>query len=293
MTLALELVGKEWEAGESSWTSTRALLYALGVGAGAEDPLRELDFTTENSHDVIQRVLPTFAVVAGADAEPGPRLGDFDGTRILHAEQSTTLHRELPTEATIRTTSRVAGMYDKGKDALIVLESSSFDAATGEPLFDTRIGMFVRGEGGFGGERGSSERWQAPDRPADHVVTYDTRRDQALLYRLSGDRNPLHADPWFAQKAGLSRPILHGLCTYGFTGRALLHTVCDSDPGRFGTMAARFSAPVLPGQTLEIHIWEQEAGQASETHAAPTCSFRTKVGDTVVLDRGTFTTRAA
>lgn len=287
MALALELVGKEWENGETSWTSAQALLYALGVGAGANDPLSELQFTTENSHGAKQRVLPTFAVVA-AGAQPGPSLGDFDQARVLHAEQSVTLHHELPTEATIRTTSRVAGMYDKGKDALIILESNSFDSATGEPLFDTSATLFVRGEGGFGGERGSTEHWQAPKRPADFVVTYESRRDQALLYRLSGDRNPLHADPWFAQKAGLDQPILHGLCTYGFSGRALLHSVCGSDPARFGTMSARFSAPVLPGQTLTTHVWQQECSNALQTYV-----FQTRVGDTVVLDRGTFTARPA
>ncbi|SEO86418.1 MaoC/PaaZ C-terminal domain-containing protein [Trujillonella endophytica] len=283
MTLARELVGQEWDGGESSWTSADALRYALGVGAGAQDPHRELEFTTENSHDTAQRVLPTFAVVAGTvgGARPGPRLGDFDLAQILHAEQSVTLHRELPPDATVRTTSGVVGMYDKGRDALVVLQSRAVDAATGEPLYDTRSGIFVRGEGGFGGDRGPAEPWQLPDRPADSVVSYPTRPDQALLYRLSGDRNPLHSDPWFARSAGLERPILHGLCTYGFTGRALLHAACGSDPARFGHMSARFSAPVLPGQTLDVHVWEDDDGVL----------FQTLADGRPVLTRGTLTRR--
>ena len=281
MTLNLQAAGAEWDAGERTWTSTDAILYALGVGAGAQDPLGELEFTTENSHEVDQKVLPTFAVMIGGSGAAQPSLGDFDIAQVLHAEQSVTLHGELPPAATTRTTGRLAGFYDKGRDALAVLESSSVDAATGEPLAESRTTVFVRGEGGFGGERGNSEPWHAPDRPADHLVTYRTRTDQALLYRLSGDRNPLHSDPWLAGKAGFDRPILHGLCTYGFTGRALLHALCDSNPARFKSMTARFSAPVFPGQTLDIHIWENDDAFL----------FQTRVGDVTVLDRGVFTTQ--
>ena len=282
MPLNVDAVGREWDAGTSTWTSKDALLYALGVGAGAPDPLAELEFTTENSHDVAQRVLPTFAVVAGGwtgTGQAGPSLGDFPIQAILHAEQSITLHGELPAEGSVRLTSTVAGMYDKGRDALIVTESRAADAATGAPLYETSATIFVRGEGGFGGDRGPSTPWTVPDRPADHVVTYPTRTDQALLYRLSGDRNPLHSDPWLARQAGFDRPILHGLCTYGFTGRALLHSVCGSDPARFGGMSARFSAPVFPGQELAVHVWADGDGWL----------FQTRVGDTVVLDRGRLT----
>ena len=281
MTLNLEAAGTEWDAGERTWTSTDAILYALGVGAGAQDPLGELEFTTENSHEVDQKVLPTFAVMIGGTGAAQPSLGDFDIAQVLHAEQSVTLHGELPPAATTRTTGRLAGFYDKGKDALAVLESSSVDSATGKPLAESRTTVFVRGEGGFGGERGNSEPWHAPDRLADYLVTYRTRTDQALLYRLSGDRNPLHSDPWLAAKAGFDRPILHGLCTYGFTGRALLHALCDSNPALFGSMSARFSAPVFPGQTLDIHIWEHDGAFL----------FQTKVGEATVLDRGVFTMR--
>ena len=281
MTLNLQAAGAEWDAGERAWTSTDAILYALGVGAGAEDPLGELEFTTENSHEVEQKVLPTFAVMIGGTGATQPPLGDFDIAQVLHAEQSVTLHGELPPAATTRTTGRLTGFYDKGKDALALLESSSVDAASRTLLAETRTTVFIRGEGGFGGERGNSEPWYAPDRPADHIVSYRTRTDQALLYRLSGDRNPLHSDPWLAAKAGFDRPILHGLCTYGFTGRALLHALCESNPAQFKSMTARFSAPVFPGQTLDIHIWENDGAFL----------FQTKVGKVTVLDRGVFTTR--
>jgi acyl dehydratase len=180
-------------------------------------------------------------------------------------------------------TSRVTGIYDKGNAALAVLESSIADADTGRTMAKIRAGVFIRGEGGFGGERGTSAPWQAPDRPADHVVAYATRADQALLYRLNGDRNPLHSDPWLASRAGFDRPILHGMCSYGFTGRALLHVLCGSDPAVFGSMSARFAATVLPGQELHVHIWDD----------GDVCRFVTKVGETVVLDRGVFTRRSS
>ena len=281
MSLNLDLAGQEWDAGARTWTSTDAIVYALGVGAGAEDPLAELPFTTENSHDVAQQVLPTFAVTLTGGL-PLSELGDFALSQVLHAEQSVTLHGPLPVAGTVRTTSRVIGFYDKGSGALITTESSSVDTRTGQLLAETRSGIFVRGEGGFGGDRGSSESWAPPARPADHVVLCRTREDQALLYRLSGDRNPLHSDPWMAARAGFDWPILHGLCTYGFTGRALLHAVCGSDPASFGSISARFAAPVLPGQELSVHIWDE----------GDTCLFQTRVGDTVVLDGGTFTRRS-
>ena len=283
MTLNLAASGTEWDAGERTWTSADAILYALGVGAGAGDPLAELAFTTENSHGVPQQVLPTFVVViGGGQGGGGPELGDFDLAKLLHAEQSITVHGALAPSATVRSRGRLAGFYDKGADALIVMESETTDVKTGRLIAESRTSLFVRGEGGFGGPRGESEPWRAPDRPADHLVTYQTRADQALLYRLSGDRNPLHSDPWLAARAGFDRPILHGLCSYGFTGRALLHAACGSDPARFHSVQARFSAPVLPGQALDVHIWDE----------GDVYLFQTKVGETVVLDRGVFRTKA-
>jgi len=273
---------------ERSWTSTDALLYALGVGAGALDPSFELEFTTENSAGQPQRVLPTFAVVAGqggarrpaADgpAMPLAELGTFDPAMLVHGEQAIELHGPIPVEGSVRTTSRIAAIYDKGSGALVVIDAESVDGETGEPRFSTRTGLFIRGEGGFGGERGpSGARNQPPSRDPDHVVSYATRADQALLYRLSGDRNPLHSDPAFAKRAGFDRPILHGLCTFGMAGRALLHTLCGSDPARFSSMEARFSRPVYPGDTLSVSMWVD--GREAV--------FRTETQDgTVVLDGG-------
>ena len=282
MPLNHSLVGVPGERRERSWTSTDALLYAIGVGAGLGDPLQELEFTTENTAGVEQKVLPTFGVLL-AQARTAGDLGDFDRAMLVHAEQSIELHKPLPVEGTLATSAVVTGIYDKGSGALVQTENRAVDAATGEPVVTCRSGTFIRGEGGFGGERGSSEPWQPPDRAPDRKVTQQTRPEQALLYRLSGDRNPLHADPAFAARGGFSRPILHGLCTYGFTGRVLLHELCGSDPARFASMSGRFSAPVLPGQSLVVTIWIGDDG---------TAQFRTETEEgTVVIDRGVATFR--
>jgi acyl dehydratase len=279
MTLDHSLVGVPGEPQERSWTSADALLYAVGVGAGLGDPLRELQFTTENCAGITQQVLPTFGVLI-AQSRHGPSLGTFDRAMLVHAEQSFELHQPLPTAGTVRTSSTVTGMHDKGSGALVVSESRAVDAATGQPLVTSRSGTFIRGEGGFGGDRGGSEPWSRPERAPDCQVVQATRPEQALLYRLSGDRNPLHADPEFAARGGFARPILHGLCTYGVTGRALLQALCDGDPARFLAMSGRFSAPVLPGESLAVSIWIDRPG-------GDTALFRTAREDgTVVIDRG-------
>jgi acyl dehydratase len=278
MSLDLSVVGVASEPAKRAWTSTDALLYAVGVGAGAEDPLAELAFTTENTFGVEQRVLPTFAVLA-AQARTGRRWGEFDPARLVHAGQGFELHRPLPVAGEVTVTTTVTGMYDKGKGALVTTSNVAQDADG--PLVTTHSSVYIGGAGGFGGDPGATEPWQRPDRPADHQVTYRTRPDQALLYRLSGDRNPLHSDPTFASRGGFPRPILHGLCTYGFTGRALLHTLCESDPARLLSMDGRFSRPVLPGQSLTISMWDDGAGRAL---------FQTATEDgTVVIDRGVIT----
>ena len=170
MSLNHSLVGAAGEPQDRSWTSTDALLYAIGVGAGLGDPLRELEFTTENTAGVEQKVLPTYGVLL-AQARPSGSLGDFDRALLVHAEQSVELHKPLPVEGTLRTTAKVTGIYDKGSGALIQTENSAVDAATGEPLVTTRSGTFIRGEGGFGGDRGGSEPWALPERAPDHKVT--------------------------------------------------------------------------------------------------------------------------
>jgi acyl dehydratase len=284
MSLDHSLVGVPGPPTERSWTSKDALLYAIGVGAGLGDPLRELEFTTENSEGIEQQVLPTYGVLL-AQAPGAGSLGDFDRAMLVHAEQYVELHRPLPAAGTVRTSATVTGIYDKGSGALVESQSTAVDPASGEPVITIRSGVFIRGEGGFGGERGTSPAWQLPDRAPDHEVTEQTRPEQALLYRLSGDRNPLHADPKFAARGGFSRPILHGLCTYGFTGRVLLHELCGSDPARFISMGGRFSAPVLPGESLVVSIWRDDDG---------TAAFRTAKEDgTVVIDRGQVRFRAA
>jgi acyl dehydratase len=284
MSLDHNLVGVPSEPQERSWTSTDALLYAVGVGAGLGDPLQELEFTTENSEGVQQQVLPTYAVLL-AQARIGHSLGDFDPAMLVHAEQGFELHRPLPVAGTVRTVATVTGIYDKGSGALVASENVAVDAATGEKLITSRSSLFIRGEGGFGGDRGPSDGWQRPEREPDRRVVQQTRPEQALLYRLSGDRNPLHADPKFAARGGFSRPILHGLCTYGVTGRALLHAVCGSDPARFRAMSGRFSRPVMPGDTFVVSIWLPENGRAGQTD--DTALFQTATEDgTVVIDRG-------
>jgi acyl dehydratase len=262
MPINLEAVGATSNPVDRSWSSADCLLYALGVGAGSLDASDfELEYTTENSADRAQRVLPTFATIVGGGGPPRSSLGTFDPAMLVHGEQSIELSGPIPPDGAIRTTSVVTGIYDKGSGALVVSESKSVDAHSGEARFSTSTSLFIRGEGGFGGERGpSSGAIPWPDRQPDDVVTYSTRPDQALLYRLSGDRNPLHSDPVFAKRAGFDRPILHGLCTYGFTGRALLHAVCGSDATRFRSMAGRFSRPTYPGDTLTISMWADGEG---------------------------------
>jgi len=285
MPINLDAVGTTSDPVESSWTSKDCLLYALGVGAGATDPTGfELDLTTDNSQDNPQRVLPTFAVVAAFEAGTAfSRIGSFNPVMLVHGEQGVELHRPLPVQGRISTVTTITGIFDKGSGAVVATQSESSDPATGEPMFTTRSQVFIRGEGGFGGERGLSGKAAAPDRHPDHQITYQTRPDQALLYRLSGDHNPLHSDPKFAAMAGFKRPILHGLCTYGFTGRALLHALCGSDPDRFGSMACRFSKPVFPGDTLTVSMWELGEGEAF-FHTA------TQTGE-IVIDAGRATYR--
>jgi acyl dehydratase len=285
MPIKPDAVGTRSAPARRSWTSKDCLIYALGVGAGAADPLAELELTTENTAGVDQRVLPTMAVVLGAAGGDVFRaIGSFNPAMLVHGEQAVELHREIPVEGELETIAKIAGIYDKGKGAVIVTEATSTLVSDGQPLFSTRSSVFIRGEGGWGGDRGpSGPPNQVPERPPETEVRLQTRIDQALLYRLSGDRNPLHSDPSFARMGGFDRPILHGLCTYGFTGRALLHARCDGDPARFAAMEGRFSSPVMPGEALTVQIWDTDEGHL----------FRT-LGDDgrVVLDAGLLRTRA-
>lgn len=279
MPINPDSVGNLGEKSEIRWSSKDSLLYALGVGAGATDPTGfELEFTTENTKDTPQRALPTQVVVMGAGGMPA--FGDFNLAALLHAEQAIELHQTLPVEGTAVGQGKVAAIHDKGKAALVRLETT-VDDADGNLLWTSRSGLFISGEGGWGGDRGPANEWVLPGRDADQVVGYDTRADQALLYRLNGDRNPLHSDPSFAGMAGFDKPILHGLCTFGFTGRALLHGLCDGNPDRFGAMGGRFKSPVMPGERLDVHIWDE----------GDQILFQTRVGERVVFDTGVFAHR--
>ena len=217
-----DAVGATGGPTEKSWDSKDALLYALGVGAGTLNPVnQELEFTTENSKDVQQKVLPTFAVIAGMGGGAMRHAGEINFTMLVHGEQAIELHRPIPVEGTVSVTDKIVGIYDKGSGGVVATEAEAVDKATGEKLFTTRMSAFIRGAGGFGGDRGpSGKRNQPPERAPDHEVTYQTRPDQPLLYRLSGDRNPLH-----------------------------------SDPERFVSMDARFSSPVMPGDALTVKMW--------------------------------------
>ncbi|PRZ42857.1 acyl dehydratase [Antricoccus suffuscus] len=281
MSIDLDAVGRTAGPVSASWDSKDALLYALGVGAGQDDPLSELELTTENSEGIEQQVLPVYAVVVTQKTK-GLHVpsGDIDRTKLVHAEQELILHQPLPVEGSAQLSSKVTGIFDKGSGALVSTEIEAVDDA-GKPLFTTRSAAFIRGEGGFGGDRGPSSEWAAPDRKPDHSINVTIRPDQALLYRLSGDRNPLHADPKFAAKGGFSKPILHGMCTYGVTARVISRAV-GVDGNSFASIYGRFSKPVLPGETLTVNVWSD-----GKTHLFQTSDSS---GD-VVLDRGVLTTR--
>ena len=284
MSLNPDAVGAKGEARRASWTADDCLLYALGIGAGVEDPVgRELEFTTENTAGVDQKVFPTMVVLHSFNAKGGrsamSEAGSYEPRMLVHGEQGIKLLRPIPTSGEVDTVDEITGIYDKGKGAVIASKTVGTLVEDGQPLYETTSSIFVMGAGGFGGDRGPTEKANvAPDRDPDYEVSAQTRPDQALLYRLCGDRNPLHSDKQFSDVGGFPKPILHGLCTYGFTGRMLLHTMCDSNPERFSGMEGRFSSPVMPGEALTVKVWDEGDGHAI---------FQT-LGDDgrVVLDNG-------
>lgn len=265
------------------WTQRDAILYALGVGAGLDAPEQELGFTTENSQGVALRAVPTYVAALAMTARP-PAFDALDSSRFLHASQRIEWSRPLAPEGKALLRSTVVEVADKGRDAIVTNAAIIQDAIDGALIAQSRSAIFVRGGGGFGGPRGSGQDWRRPARPADIRVEQVTRPEQALLYRLSGDRHPLHSDPVFARQCGFDRPILHGLCTYGMACRALVATVADGDPAQLRMMDARFRKPVWPGSRLVTEIWHEEHGPLL---------FRTldDHGD-VVLDRGQALLRA-
>ncbi len=275
MALDPSSVGAKGDPTKRSWSSKDCLLYAVGVGAGTS----ELQFTTENTKDTPQRVLPPMAVILGGGGVPMGKAGSFNPALMVHGTEGIELYDEIPAEGEIESVGEITGVWDKGKAGVLEFESVSKLVSTGKPLFKVKMSLFCRGAGNFGGERGPSSSFELPDRNPDHEVVYTTREDQELTYRLSGDRNPLHSDPSFAEMGGFDRPILHGLCTYGFTGRALLHALCDGDPSRFKAMEGRFSKPVMPGDSLTVSIWVDGQQAIFQT--------RNQNGD-VVFDQGAF-----
>ncbi|MFJ4790710.1 MaoC/PaaZ C-terminal domain-containing protein [Streptomyces sp. NPDC088794] len=252
---AAKALAAEPRTGEITWTSKDVQLYHLGIGAGrpATDP-DELRYTLESR----LHVLPSFATVAGSGA-PGVISGlslpgiDVELAKVLHGGQTLELHRPIPATGSATTTNRIAAVYDKGKAAVLLMRSEVADAEG--PLWTNDSQIFVRGEGGWGGDRGPSARLDPPSGEPDRTVERGIREDQALLYRLSGDWNPLHADPEFAKVAGFEKPILHGLCTYGMTLKAVVDTLLDGDVGRVRAYSTRFAGVVYPGETLRIRMW--------------------------------------
>jgi acyl dehydratase len=253
MPIDLSYIGKKLGGVTQSWTQKDVMLYGLGVGCGRED----LQFVYERD----LKVLPTFAVIPAFPAMLN--LGgamQVNPAMVLHGEQSIELTGPIPIEATVTTTPTIIAVYDKGKGAVVVVATESVDTS-GKVLFRGQSSIFVRGEGGFGGDRGpSGAKNVPPDRKPDKSVSYTTLPQQALLYRLSGDMNPLHADPDFAKMGGFDVPILHGLCSFGHAGRAVLASYCDNDPARMKTFEVRFSGVVFPGETITTDMWEVEKG---------------------------------
>jgi acyl dehydratase len=249
-----ELIARRSDDQSFAYDDARVLLYNLSVGMG-RDPLdaKELPFVFERPQ---LRAVPTLASVLGA----GPKLldgVDLDWPKILHGEQRLTVHRPLPPAADLVATHWFSEIVDKGpeKGALITL-TSDVRLASGEPLYSTDNVMFARGNGGCGGPAKSKfTPHPLPERAPDLVHVTETRPDQALLYRLNGDRNPLHAEPAFARLAGFPAPILHGLCSYGIACRAVLASVCEYDPARIRGFDVRYTSPVYPGETIHTDIW--------------------------------------
>ena len=257
-----QAIGQEIAQTSYNYSQRDVILYALGVGAPADphDP-DELKFVNERSHDF--QVLPTFAVIFAMDLFERVLSGDIAGIRynpmmMVHGEHELDVIKALPPSATVTSQCKIADIWDKGSGLLMIVEVKSCDDR-GDLLARARTSMFIRGIGGFGGARGASRKTDIPDRAPDRLHEEATLPQQALLYRLSGDANPLHADPSLAAKGGYERPILHGLCTYGFAARALIKQCCDNDARRLRGLDARFAYHVYPGETLITEMWRLNA----------------------------------
>ncbi|MGE0749390.1 MAG: MaoC/PaaZ C-terminal domain-containing protein [Variibacter sp.] len=243
---------------EQTYSVRDTMLYALGLGFGV-DPIDEAELAFVYEKNL--KVLPTMACVLGhAGARMRERLPELDWVKVVHGEQSVRLHRPLPAAAAVIGESKIVDVIDKGagKGAILVTERVLIDKTSGEKIATLTHSTFARGDGGFGGPRRESAAPQPlPARPPDLVCDIATRPEIALIYRLSGDYNPLHAEPAFAAAAGFPRPILHGLATFGIAGRAILRSFCGYDPTKLTALQGRFSAPVFPGETVRTEMWQE------------------------------------
>jgi acyl dehydratase len=255
--IASDLVGMKFEPAPFEWTSKDVMLYALGVGC---KPDKDLEYVYEAKGP---KVLPTWAVIPGMLSMGGLVTNvEMNLAMLLHGEQGIHLKRELPPEASVKVTGKINAVWDKGKAAVIETEGVIEDEK-GE-IGSTTATLFIRGAGGFGGERGPSTQGvnAPPDRKPDHVVKDHVQPEQGAIYRLSGDRNPIHIDPEFAKMSGFEAPFLHGLCTYGIVGRAILKAVCGGDPARFVSFQARFADQVFYGDDIVTKLWLTGEGEA-------------------------------
>jgi acyl dehydratase len=269
------------------------MLYALGVGM-SHDPMdeRELAFTYEKNLKVIPTAATVLASAMGRPArgadqveqKPGHRPSQINFLMVVHGEQKVELHKPLPTSGTFTAQGRTVGAFDKGKDkGAVIVNETIWTDEKGEKDATPTGSTFARGDGGFGGpSEGQPEPHQIPSRKADLSVDISTREDQALLYRLNGDRNPLHSDPESAKRSGFPRPILHGLCTYGITCRAVLQAITGYDPDQILSHQARFSAPVFPGDTITVDLWKDGKNISFEARVAARNATVIKNGLTVL-----------
>ena len=269
-----------------SWSEEDVILYNLGVGAGNPPTSpSELQYAYEGDLKAVPAfgTIPPFQMVMGIGALDGLQI---ELAQILHGFQTLTLHQPLPTSGTVTQTGKILDVYDRQRGAMIVVEVVSTLEGRTEPLFTNVSGVYVRGEGGYGGDPGPPAGNEIPDREADRVVESETLPQQALLYRMSsGDKNPLHADPGFAAAAGFDRPILHGLCTYGIVSKAVVESVLGGDPGLVSAFTARFTGHVFPGETLVTRIWSE-----GDRHLIST---ETLERGTTVLSNAALTSRGA
>ena len=247
----------EFPEGTGSYSNDEVILYHLGVGAGVPaTDAGELEYTYEKDLKVLPSFVTTVLLSGGGSMMSVPGL-EFNPMMLLHGEQDIEIPRPLPPEAKMKGRTRIADIFDKGKAALTMLENS-VSTEDGEPLFTTRMALFMRGEGGFGGESGPPAANQAPDREPDAVFEAATLPQQALLYRLNGDKNPLHCDPEFASMGGFDVPIIHGLCSYGITCKAVVDGMLDGDPTRVARYQARFKGVAWPGETYQVRCWKED-----------------------------------